>query len=105
MMVCCETLQIFAASPVVNTVFIRASTWPAQPARKGRSARGRMTEPGGGPKSVRDSRRPSGYVGRREALGRPGGRRRTGKAVEIPAVKRFRVTVQDGELRQPHSII
>ncbi len=35
MMVCCETLQIFAASPVVNTVFMRASAWPAQPARMG----------------------------------------------------------------------
>jgi hypothetical protein len=26
MMVCWETLQIFAASPVVNTVFMRSST-------------------------------------------------------------------------------
>jgi hypothetical protein len=26
MMICWETLQIFAASPVVNTVFMRSST-------------------------------------------------------------------------------
>src|SRR5439155_26167037 len=47
MMVCWLTLQILAASPVVNTVFIRHPALPAQPARmKEVRARGGMTEPG-----------------------------------------------------------
>jgi hypothetical protein len=47
MMVCCETLQIFAASPVVNTVFIFAPPRRLGRLARRRSAHGHSTEPAG----------------------------------------------------------
>src|SRR5689334_1921992 len=106
MMVCCETLQIFAASPVVNTVFIRASTWPAQPARMG-EIRARPNDRAG----LRTEIPSVTHAGQqaapplRTAVKRLRRTAQEGEGGRTARSEGLRVVVQDGELRPLHHII
>src|SRR5262245_6428295 len=99
-MVCCETLQIFAASPVVNTVFIRASTWPALPARMG-EIRARPNDRAG----LRTEIPSVTHAGQlaapsvRLAIKRTWQTTQEGECGRTALSERLRVVVQDGEFR------
>ena len=104
-MVCWLTLQILAASPVVNTVFMRTSTpCRLRPART-KEVRARPSDrAGGGPESVRESPA-TGSVGTSAASRRPAGRRRRGKRGRIVRTVNCRMRRKIGDGATTHAII